>query len=150
MTHAKSPYNLVPRLGESAMDSFTVPTRQRNQLVEITGEVRRSLARSGVREGLGVVYCPHTTAAITINENADPDVVHDMLLWLERAVPQVQPGFRHGEGNSDSHIKASLVGSSATVLVDNGDLVLGRWQGVYFCEFDGPRSRTVHVQWVGK
>ena len=131
------------------MDTLTVPTRQRNQLVDITEKVRQSLSRAGVREGFGIVYCPHTTAAITINENADPDVVHDLLLWLERAVPQVQPGFRHGEGNSDSHIKASLVGSSATVLVANGDLVLGRWQGVYFCEFDGPRSRTVHVQWVG-
>jgi secondary thiamine-phosphate synthase enzyme len=132
------------------MDTFSVQTRQRNQFVEITDKVRHSLTRSGVRDGFGVVYCPHTTAAITINENADPDVVHDMLLWLERAVPHVQPGFRHGEGNSDSHIKASLVGSSATVLVANGDLVLGRWQGVYFCEFDGPRSRTVHVTWVGK
>jgi secondary thiamine-phosphate synthase enzyme len=132
------------------MDTFTVQTRQRNHLVEITDRVRHSLSRAGVREGFGVVYCPHTTAAITINENADPDVVHDMLLWLERTVPQVQPGFRHGEGNSDSHIKASLVGSSATVLVAAGDLVLGRWQGVYFCEFDGPRSRTVHVQWFGK
>jgi secondary thiamine-phosphate synthase enzyme len=132
------------------MDTFTVPTRQRNQLVEITDKVRHSLSKAGVRDGFGVVYCPHTTAAITINENADPDVVHDMLLWLERAVPQVQTGFRHGEGNSDSHIKASLVGSSATVLVAGGDLVLGRWQGVYFCEFDGPRSRTVHVQWIGK
>src|SRR5438874_1063724 len=128
------------------MDTFTVATRTRNQLVEITGEVREALRKSGVREGLCVVYCPHTTAAITINENADPDVVHDMLLWLNRAVPKEQAGFRHGEGNSDSHIKASLVGSSATVLIEDGDLVLGRWQGVYFCEFDGPRTRTVDLQ----
>ena len=120
------------------MDSFTVQTRRRCEFVEITEQVRQSLERAGVRDGIGVVYCPHTTAAITINENADPDVVHDMLLWLERAVPKEQPGFRHGEGNSDSHIKASLVGSSATVLVEDGRLVLGRWQGVYFCEFDGP------------
>jgi secondary thiamine-phosphate synthase enzyme len=131
------------------MNTFTVPTRRRNELVEITGQVRQSLVQAGVRTGVGVVYCPHTTAAVTINENADPDVVHDLLLWLERAVPQVQPGFRHGEGNSDSHIKASLVGSSVTVLVENGDLVLGRWQGLYFCEFDGPRTRTVHVTWIG-
>ena len=130
------------------MDSFTVQTRRRNEFVEITEQVRQSLERSGVRDGLGVVYCPHTTAAITINENADPDVVHDMLLWLERAVPKDQPGFRHGEGNSDSHLKASLVGSSATVIVEDGRLVLGRWQGVYFCEFDGPRHRTVRVKWV--
>jgi secondary thiamine-phosphate synthase enzyme len=132
------------------MDTFSVQTRRRNELVEITGQIRQSLSHAGVRDGIGVVYCPHTTAAITINENADPDVVHDLLLWLERVIPQAQQGFRHGEGNSDSHIKASLVGSSATVLVDNGDLLLGRWQGIYFCEFDGPRMRTVHVKWVGK
>jgi secondary thiamine-phosphate synthase enzyme len=132
------------------MDSFPVQTRRRNELVNITEEVRQALARGGVRDGFGVVYCPHTSAAITINEAYDPDVVHDMLLWLERAVPQVQPGFRHGEGNSDSHIKASLVGSSATVLVESGQLVLGRWQGIFFCEFDGPRQRTVQVQWFGK
>jgi secondary thiamine-phosphate synthase enzyme len=95
-----------------------------------------------------VVYCPHTTAAVTVNENADPDVVHDMLLWLERAVPHHQAGFRHGEGNSDSHIKASLVGPSVTLLVEDGDLVLGRWQGVYFCEFDGPRQRDLMVKGV--
>ena len=131
------------------MDSFPVQTRRRNEFVDVTEEVRRSLARSGVRDGFGVVYCPHTTAAITVNEAYDPDVVHDVLLWLERAVPHQQPGFRHGEGNSDSHIKASLVGSSATLLVEGGNLVLGRWQGVFFCEFDGPRSRTVQVQVVG-
>lgn len=128
------------------MDRFEVRTRQRNEWIEITQQVREVLQRRGVRRGACLVYCPHTTAAITINENADPDVVHDVLLWLNRIVPQEQAGFRHGEGNSDSHIKASLIGSSATVLVENGDLVLGRWQGVYFCEFDGPRTRTVHVQ----
>jgi secondary thiamine-phosphate synthase enzyme len=130
------------------METFTVSTRQRNEFVDITDRVRQLLRREALQQGYVVVYCPHTTAAITINENADPDVVHDMLLWLERAVPKVQPGFRHGEGNSDSHIKASLVGSSATVIVNDGDLVLGRWQGIYFCEFDGPRQRTVHVKWV--
>ena len=130
------------------MDSFRVSTHRRNDLIDITAEVKASLRRRGLSEGVGVVYCPHTTAAVTINEGYDPDVVHDMLLWLERAVPHVQPGFRHGEGNSDSHIKASLVGYSATVVVDGGDLVLGRWQGVYFCEFDGPRHRTVHVKWL--
>ena len=131
------------------MDTFDVRTHERNQLIDITDRVRQVLRKSGVRQGACVVYCPHTTAAITINENADPDVVHDMLLWLNRSVPKDQAGFRHGEGNSDSHIKASLVGSSATVLIANGDLVLGRWQGVYFCEFDGPRTRTVHVQVLG-
>jgi secondary thiamine-phosphate synthase enzyme len=131
------------------MTSFEVKTRERNTFVDITPQVRQSLRQSGVCDGIGVVYCPHTTAAITINENADPDVVHDMLLWLERAVPHVQAGFRHGEGNSDSHIKASLVGPSVSVIVAGGELVLGRWQGVFLCEFDGPRTRTVMIQVVG-
>ncbi len=131
------------------MTRLEVHTRNRNEFVEITDEVAAAVKATGVRSGMVVVYCPHTTAAITINENADPDVVHDMLLYLERAVPQLQPGFRHGEGNSDSHIKASLVGNSVTVLLEEGGLVLGRWQGIYFCEFDGPRTRTFHVQVIG-
>jgi secondary thiamine-phosphate synthase enzyme len=128
------------------METFEIRTRERNCFVEITDQVREVIQKCGLKDGLCVVYCPHTTAAITINENADPDVVHDMLLWFDRTIPYRQPDFRHGEGNSDSHIKASLVGSSATVIVDKGKLVLGRWQGVYFCEFDGPRTRQVHVQ----
>jgi secondary thiamine-phosphate synthase enzyme len=132
------------------MQTFTVKTQKRNELVEITDQVRAALKTAGVQSGTCVVYCPHTTAAVTINENADPDVVHDMLAYLNRAIPKEQPDFRHGEGNSDSHIKASLVGPSVTLLVEQGALVLGRWQGVYFCEFDGPRSRTVHVQILGK
>ena len=132
------------------MDCFTVQTRLRNEFVDITEKVHDSLQRASLKDGFGVIYCPHTTAAITINEAYDPDVVHDVLLWLERTVPHHQPGFQHGEGNSDSHIKASLIGSGTTVLVVDGDLVLGTWQGVFFCEFDGPRRRTVHVQWLGK
>ena len=147
MTFASPEHNRDP---ETAMDSFTVETHHRSQLVDVTEGVRQSLRRRGLRDGVGVVYCPHTTAAITVNENADPDVVHDVLLWLDEAIPQSRRGFRHGEGNSDSHIKASLLGSSATVLVNGGDLVLGRWQGIFLCEFDGPRTRTVHVQWVGE
>jgi secondary thiamine-phosphate synthase enzyme len=131
------------------MERFEVRTAKRNEFVEVTDQVRRAVRDSGVREGFCVVYCPHTTAAMTINENADPDVVHDMLLYLDRTIPQAQSGFRHGEGNSDSHIKSSLVGSSITLIIDGGDIVLGRWQGVYFCEFDGPRTRTFMVQVVG-
>lgn len=130
------------------MQRFEIRTGQRNDLIDVTDAVRQALGRTGVRSGLCVVYCPHTTAAITVNENADPDVVHDMLAWLGRVVPKDQAGFRHGEGNSDSHIKASLVGPSVTLLVEEGDLVLGRWQGVFFCEFDGPRSRIVYVNAV--
>jgi secondary thiamine-phosphate synthase enzyme len=132
------------------MDSFELRTRERNEFLEITDRVRQAVVRSGVRQAVCVVYCPHTTAAVTVNENADPDVVHDMLAWLGRAIPQQQPDFRHGEANSDSHLKASLIGPSMTLLVEDGDLVLGRWQGVYFCEFDGPRTRGVRVQVVGR
>src|SRR5437660_2107688 len=132
------------------MQTFEIRTRERNQFVEITDRVRQLLRQSGLRRGACIVYCPHTTAAVTINENADPDVVHDMLLWLERSIPKQQAGFRHAEGNSDSHIKSSLVGASVTLLVDKGELVLGRWQGVYFCEFDGPRNRQVFVQILGE
>jgi secondary thiamine-phosphate synthase enzyme len=128
------------------MRTFDVRTRHRTEFLDITADVRRAVLDSGVTDGIVVVYCPHTTAGITIQENADPDVVHDLLLWLNRHIPKDVPGFRHAEGNSDSHLKSSLVGSSATVIVEDGNLVLGTWQGVYFCEFDGPRARTVHVK----
>lgn len=128
------------------MTTFDVDTRTRTEFVEITDRVRSLVKQSGLKSGAVIVYCPHTTAGMTIQENADPDVVHDMLLWLNQHIPKDLRGFRHGEGNSDSHIKTSLIGSSVTVLVENGDLVLGTWQGIYFCEFDGPRRRKVHVQ----
>ena len=131
------------------MTSFEVRTSRRTEFVEITSHVRRAVKAAGLKSGVCVVYCPHTTAAITIQENADPDVVHDMLLWLNHHIPKDMNGFRHAEGNSDSHSKSSLVGSSATVLVENDDLVLGTWQGIYFCEFDGSRTRTVMVQTIG-
>ena len=117
-------------------------------LVEITAEVRAAVRAAGLREGVVVVYVPHTTAAVTIQENADPDVKADLLLALENAVPARPPRgtYRHAEGNSDAHVKSALVGSSATVLVRGGDLVLGTWQGIFLCEFDGPRRRTVHLQ----
>jgi secondary thiamine-phosphate synthase enzyme len=111
----------------------------------ITDLVQEALTESGIREGLCLVYCPHTTAGITINENADPDVVHDMLLGLRKAFPD-RAEFRHAEGNSSAHLRASAMGSSATVIVSQGRLVLGTWQGIYFCEFDGPRTRKFFVQ----
>jgi secondary thiamine-phosphate synthase enzyme len=95
-----------------------------------------------------IAYVPHTTAAVTINENADPDVRHDLLRKLEELIPKHEPYYQHGEGNSDSHVKTSLVGNSVTVLIEDGQLVLGRWQGIYFCEFDGPRTREMHVKVV--
>ena len=125
--------------------SFSVETRQRDQMVEITGEVQRAATGSGAGEGLVFVSVPHTTAGVTINENADPDVAHDMLRQLDEMVPWQQPFYRHGEGNSASHVKASMMGSSVAVRRGRGRLVLGRWQGVYLCEFDGPRTRQVDV-----
>lgn len=130
------------------MDTFYVETQQRCQFVNITEAVRQSLSRSGLRQGIGVVYCPHTTAGLTINEAYDPDVAHDILLYLDQHVPRDLPGFRHIEKNSDAHIKASLFGSSVTLLVQEGDIVLGRWQGIFFCEFDGPRQRMLQIKWL--
>jgi len=131
------------------MRTFTISTKHRSEFVEITAQVRQAVRDSGLKSGICVVYCPHTTAGVTIQENADPDVVHDMLLWLDDHIPKDVRGFRHAEGNSDSHLKSSLIGSSVTIIVENGQLVFGTWQGVYFCEFDGPRSRKVHVQTIG-
>jgi len=111
----------------------------------ITSQVNEAVMKSGVSEGICVVFCPHTTAGVTINENADPDVVSDMLLALRKAVPE-RPEFRHFEGNSTAHVKASLTGSSVTVIIENKRFLLGTWQGIYFCEFDGPRSRNFYVK----
>jgi secondary thiamine-phosphate synthase enzyme len=125
-----------------------VQTRAAHELVEITAEVQEAVRKSGVTGGILVAFVPHTTAGITVQENADPDVRTDFLLALENAVPARPPHgrYRHAEGNSDAHVKASLVGSSATIIVARGDLLLGTWQGVYLCEFDGPRTRTVQLK----
>ena len=115
----------------------------------ITAQVRESVTQSEVTSGIAVIYCPHTTAGITINENVDPDVVHDLLLGLDKAFPD-RPEFRHGEGNSSAHLKASAMGSSATVIIENGKLLLGTWQGIYFTEFDPPRERKFYVKVTGE
>ena len=120
-----------------------VRSRTREELVEFTGDVRRVLRESGAREGVCVLYVRHTTAGLTVNENADPDVPRDMLHALRALIPQHGMGFRHGEENSDAHIKATLVGSSVTVPFADGELLLGRWQGIFLCEFDGGREREV-------
>ena len=117
----------------------------REDFYNITPQLREAIAKNGVTDGIAVVYCPHTTAGITINENADPDVVHDLILGLSKASPDC-PKFTHGEGNSAAHLKASAMGSSVTIIIDGGKPVLGTWQGVYFCEFDPPRSRTFYVK----
>jgi secondary thiamine-phosphate synthase enzyme len=128
--------------------TFEVPTHSRVELVDVTDEVRAALRASGVAAGLCVVCVPHTTAGVTVQENADPQVQRDLIDAWARAVPDEPPGAgcRHAEGNSPAHVKTSLVGSSATVLVEGGDLALGTWQGVFLCEFDGPRTRRVQVK----
>ncbi len=126
------------------MKNITLRTDKRCELVDITGEVQRAVQECGLEEGLAMVFVGHTTAGLTINENADPSVVSDLLATLERLVPE-RGKYRHSEGNSDAHCKASLMGSSLNVAVQGGRLVLGTWQGIYFCEFDGPRQRKFQV-----
>ena len=118
---------------------------QREDFISITPQVREAIAKSGVISGIAVVYCLHTTAGITINENADPDVVHDLLIGLAKAFPD-RAEFRHGEGNSTAHLKASAMGSSLTVIIENSKPLLGTWQGIYFCEFAPPRKRKFYVK----
>ena len=129
---------------------FRVSTRSRNEMVNITSQVQDIVRESGITNGDVVVFCPHTTAAITINENADPAVPHDMLLTFAELMPQARRGYRHAEGNSDAHCKSSLVGASEQILIHEGQLTLGTWQGVFFCEFDGARNRKVVVQVRGE
>jgi secondary thiamine-phosphate synthase enzyme len=131
-------------------EDFQVSTKSRNQMIDITSQVSSIVGESGVTDGDAIVYCPHTTAAITINENADPSVPHDILLTLEQLLPQHRSGYRHSEGNSDAHCKSSMLGCSEQILIKGGALQLGTWQGIFFCEFDGPRSRRVIVQVRGQ
>ena len=123
-----------------------VKTRQRSEIVDVTAAVRRLVQRMRVTDGMVILYVPHTTAAVTINENYDPDVKSDLLKKLEALIPKNESYYQHDEGNSDSHLKTAIVGNSATVLIERGDLVLGRWQGIYFCEFDGPRDRELYIK----
>ncbi len=126
------------------MTTITLRTNARCQLLDITADVQRAIQECGLENGLATVFVPHTTAGLTINENADPSVLVDLLENLERLVPHHE-NYGHSEGNSDAHCKASMMGSSLNVVVQDGKLVLGIWQGIYFCEFDGPRSRKFQV-----
>ena len=126
----------------------TLQTASRNQMIELTAVVAAAVEKRAVKSGMVVVYVAHTTAAVTINENADPTVKTDLLRKLETLIPQNEAYYRHDEGNSDSHLKATLVGQSVTVLIENGRLQLGRWQGIFLCEFDGPRERRVLIKVV--
>ncbi len=127
---------------------LNLQTSSRDQFIDITDQIQEQVQKAGLEEGAVIVYCPHTTAGVTINEHADPDVVHDILLALDRLVPWVQTGFRHREGNSPSHIKALLTGPSVLIPVQRKRLMLGTWQGVFFCEFDGPRQRKVYLSFL--
>jgi secondary thiamine-phosphate synthase enzyme len=142
MALAKQPAKAT---GRGLVRALDVKTAERTQLVDISDEVRKCVAESGVGSGVCHLYVPHTTAGITINENDDPDVPRDIAAALDRLVPRNGP-YKHWEGNADSHIKSALTGVSQTVLIENGRLVLGRWQAIFFCEFDGPRQRQVHVK----
>lgn len=120
-----------------------VRSREREQFIDITAEVARRLRETGAREGICYLYVQHTTAALTINESADPDVARDMLHVLRRLAPRHDADYRHGEGNTDAHVKSSLMGTSLSIPFTDGELLLGRWQGIFLCEFDGPRERQV-------
>jgi len=131
------------------MQKIQISTRRREELVDITSSVENTIGKSGVLSGNCILYCPHTTGAITVNEGADPSVAADIVMGLERLIPQ-NWGFAHREGNSDAHIKASLIGPSETVIIDGGRPALGTWQRIFFCEFDGPRNRTFYVKIQGE
>jgi len=126
------------------MRIIEVKTQARDDFIDITSKVRKEIASSGIESGLCLVYVPHTTAGVTINENADPDVRADILMAMKKLVPDSLP-YQHGEGNSPAHIKASLIGSSVNILIEDGQPALGTWQGIFFCEFDGPRNRKVFL-----
>lgn len=126
---------------------LTVKTKSRTELVDITAQVQSEIQKHGIREGLCFLYVPHTTAAVTINESADPSVKADILMVLNQIIPW-QADYRHMEGNSPAHIKSSLVGASELIAIENRRLVLGTWQGIFFCEFDGPRTRKVHLRFL--
>ncbi len=127
---------------------LNVDTSEHTQMVDITDMIRKAVADSGVMDGICTVFVPHTTAAVTINENADPDVVRDLTTEIDKIVPW-EDGYRHMEGNSAAHLKASMIGFSEQIIIDDGRLVLGTWQGIWFCEYDGPRRRSVYVKLMG-
>lgn len=131
------------------MQKISVKTNKRNEFINITNKVKDAIASSKVKNGICVVFCPHTTGGITINECCDPAVEIDLSYGLQKISPQM-PEYRHAEGNSDSHLKSSMIGASETVIIQDGQLMLGTWQGLYFAEFDGPRNREVWINVIGQ
>jgi secondary thiamine-phosphate synthase enzyme len=128
------------------METISVRTREHTQMIDITREIQDLVSKKDISEGVITIFVPHTTAGITINESADPSVMHDITMVLDRLVPWRDPGYRHTEGNAAAHVKASLMGSSVRVIISSGGMKLGTWQGIFFCEFDGPRTRKVYVE----
>ena len=126
---------------------LTIPSSSRTQFVDITAKIQQAIEKTGIKDGVCMIYVPHTSAGVTINESADPSVATDILTVLDRLIPQ-QEKYRHAEGNSPAHVKASLMGSSQLVGIENNRLVLGTWQGIFLCEFDGPRTRSVHLRFL--
>jgi len=129
---------------------FSISSKRRNQMIDVTGQIQSAVKESGIKNGTVTIYCPHTTAGITINENADPSVQKDILFVLSKLIVHQDPNYTHIEGNADSHCKSSIVGCSEHLLIRNGGISLGTWQGIFFCEFDGPRSRKVFLQISGQ
>ena len=129
------------------MKEISLETHSRVEMIDITAAVQKAIGEEKIEEGICLVYTPHTTAAVTINENADPDVPRDILAALDRAVP-LSANYRHAEGNSAAHVKFSLVGASELVIIENGRLILGTWQSIFFCEFDGPRTRKCIIKFI--
>ncbi|WP_096189801.1 secondary thiamine-phosphate synthase enzyme YjbQ [Evansella halocellulosilytica] len=132
----------------SLLKKVSLKTNERDEMIDVTRTVKDFVRSAHVQHGVVYIYCAHTTAGITINENADPDVQHDMLMRLDEVYPWTHDKYKHGEGNSASHLKASTVGASQMVIVENGELILGTWQGIYFCEFDGPRMRNFYMKLI--
>lgn len=130
----------------SNLFKHSLTIEQRQTMIDITETIREDVIDSGIQEGIAIIYCPHTTAGITINENADPDVVRDLVYGFEKAYPTDDRNYKHFEGNSHAHMKSSTMGASQTLIISEGKLILGRWQDVYFCEFDGPRHREFYVK----
>ncbi|MDO8734637.1 MAG: secondary thiamine-phosphate synthase enzyme YjbQ [Elusimicrobiota bacterium] len=129
--------------------NLKISTNKQTEFIDITSQVQKKISQSEISDGVCVVFVPHTTAGITINENADPNVVKDILMMFDKKIPMSDSDYRHSEGNSAAHIKASILGSSVSVIIENGKLQLGTWQGIYFCEFDGPRIREIWIKTIG-
>lgn len=130
----------------SNLFKHSIEINPRQTMIDITSYIKKDIKDSEITDGIVVVYCPHTTAGITVNENADPDVIKDLIYGFEKVYPSEDANYKHFEGNSHAHLKSSTIGASQTLILNNGNLLLGRWQNIYFCEFDGPRDRTFYVK----